>query len=200
MKFKFMPSLMMLITASLLLSCSVNCFAQKESKKWSIGFFMEGGRTLGDAKKLYKSDLGPSLRLSVHAGPGFITLSGGGIAFIPDLSALADTLLNNNNGNDTSLNINVSKFKVGYQIPLKIGYKYIISHHFFVMAEAGFSQFYTYYEDDSSKIQHTKSSGFTYALSTGFQTGALEIGLKYEACALKNSTISDIGLRLGFNF
>ncbi|MEO7044957.1 MAG: hypothetical protein ABI091_06585 [Ferruginibacter sp.] len=191
---------MMLVTASLLISCSVNCFAQKENKKWTIGIFSESGLTLGDANKIYKYTSGGSLRLSVHAGPGFITLSGGGTAFIPNLSSLADTLLNNINGNDTSLNINVSKYKVALQIPVKMGYKYIISHHFFVMAEAGFSQFYTYYEDDNSKIQHTKSSGFTYALSTGYQGGSFEIGLKYEACTLKNSTISDIGLRLGFNF
>jgi hypothetical protein len=164
MKFKYIFSILMLITASLLLSCSVNCFGQKENKKWTIGIFSESGLPVGDANKLYKYDVGPNLRLSVRAGPGFITFSGGGVAFIPNLKSLEDTLLNNNNSGDTSLNI--SKFKVGLKIPFKMGYKYIIGHHFFVMAEAGFSQFYTYYEDDSSKIEHTKSSGFTYALST----------------------------------
>ena len=198
MKFKFKFPAMMLITASLLLSCSENCFAQKENKKSSIGIFTEGGRVVGEASKLYKSDFGGSLRFSVHAGPGFITFSGGAVFYIPNLLSLMDTVFSNVDNSDTSLDI--SEFKAGIKVPFKIGYKYIISHHFSVMPEAGFSQFYTYWEDNNLKVQHTNSSGFTYAISGKFQTGAFEIGLKYEACVLKNITIADIGVRLGFNF
>ena len=198
MKFKFKSPARMLITASILLSCSINCFAQKENKKLSIGIFAESGLPLGDAGKIYKSDFGTSLRLSVHAGPGFITLSGGAVFYIPNLLSVMDTLFNNVDNGDTSLNI--SQFKASLKVPFKIGYNYIISHHFSVMPEVGYSQFYTYWEDNNFKTQHTNSSGFTYALSGKFQTGLFEIGLKYEALILKNITIADIGVKLGFNF
>ena len=92
------------------------------------------------------------------------------------------------------------QFSRDLQLPFKIGYKYIISQHFSVMPEIGYSQFYTYWEDNNFKTQHTNSSGFTYALSSKFQIGSFEIGLKYEALILKNITIADIGVKLGFNF
>ena len=117
MKFKFKFPARMLITASLFLSCSVNCFAQKENKKFSIGIFAESGLPLGEAGKLYKSDFGTSLRLSVHAGPGFITLSGGAVFYIPNLLSVMDTVFTNVDNGDTSLNI--SQFKASLKLPGK---------------------------------------------------------------------------------
>jgi hypothetical protein len=146
-----------ILLAAVLFICSMPVFAQKETKKWSIGIIPEYGFPLKDAKTFYHYDAGMTIRFSYHVGPGFVTASAGGIGFIPPLS-LSDTASSS-----------YSKLKAGVQIPFKAGYKLIFVHHIFIMGEAGYSDFYNYYLDANSNVQHTTTGGFTYAATAGFR-------------------------------
>jgi hypothetical protein len=187
-----MKKLFTIIFAGSLLFSSIKTFAQKETKKWSIGILTESGLPLGDAKNIYQITSGLSLRFSYHVGPGFVTLSGGAVAYIPKNIFSPSSLF------DTT---GTSDFKIGLQIPIKVGYKFIFDHHFFVMAEIGNSIFRVYYDDGSGHVASTKlPGGFTFAGSAGFQFGSYEIGFKYETIKVTGGSISNIGLRTGFNF
>ena len=155
--------------------------AQNESKVFSFGFGLEGGLPLGDAKAAYKFAGGLTLRASYHAGPGFITLTSGALAYLPK----------SGNGEET---------KASLQIAVKLGYKYVCYKPFFVMAEAGFSSFKIYYADDNGNLASSNSGGFTYAPTVGVNLNAFELGLRYEATSITGGTVSTVGLRLGFNF
>lgn len=183
-----MKCTLLLLAVSCLTLFSLRSFAQNETKKWSIGIMTEIGLPQGDIKSVYHTTSGLSLRFSYHVGPGFITLSAGGVAFIPKIGA-----------EDTSSAV-IKTLKVGVQVPVKVGYKYIFLHHIFIMGELGYSTFYTFYEDDNSEIQHSSAGGFDYSLTAGFQLNAFEIGFKYEAFQLPVNNINYIGARLGFNF
>lgn len=157
--------------------------AQKLSKKVAFGFGFEGGLVTGDLKDFYGGAGGFTLRLSVHAGHGFATLTSGAVAFIPKNLKDEDNL------------------KAAVQIPIKAGYKYIIVRHLFVMGEIGFSPVTSYSEDDQTgDVLKYKKTGFTYAPSVGVQFGAAEIALRYESTSLDNTSLSMVGLRIGFNF
>jgi hypothetical protein len=94
-----------------------------------------------------------------------------------------------------------SNFKVGLQIPIKVGYKFIFDHHFFVMAEIGDSIFSVYYDDVNDQVASTKLSGvFTFAGAAGVQFGSYELGIKYETISVTGGSISNIGLRTGVKF
>ena len=187
-----MKKLFTIIFAACLLFSSIKTFAQKETKKWSIGILSEGGLPLGDAKNIYQATSGLSLRFSYHVGPGFVTLSGGAVAYIPK------NLFSPSNLFDTS---GTSNFKIGLQIPIKVGYKFIFDHHFFVMAEVGNSIFRVYYDDGNDHVASTKlSGGFTFAAAAGVQFGSYELGIKYETISVTGGSISNIGLRTGVNF
>ena len=187
-----MKKLLTIICTINLSMLSLETIAQKETKKWSIGFLSEIGLSQGEIANTFKFSTGASLRFSYHAGPGFATLSAGGIAYIPKnlLSDVFDT-------SSSSLN----KLKVGLQIPIKAGYKFIFKNHFFVMAEIGISSYNYYYTDAKGDGQSIKYKGcFTFAPSAGFQFNALEIGFKYETFQANGESVSNIALRSGFNF
>lgn len=155
--------------------------AQKSSKKISFGFGLEAGAITGDFKEVYSLGAGITVRGSYKLGPGFITLTSGGIAFIPK-------------------DFEDDDLKAGLFIPVKAGYKYLLGEHFFVMGEIGFSNMKYYFEDFGGDIASVKQSGFTYAPGIGAQFGALEIGVRYESTSLSGSSLSTGMLRLGFNF
>ena len=164
-----------------LILLSMHSNAQSAGKKWSLGFGLTGGIPLGDTKTAFNVAGGIDLRFSYKAGPGFATLSAGANAFIPKSFA------------------GVSK-KAGLQIPIKVGYKYVIVPHFFLMGEAGFSSFRSYYSGGNNNLVSSSSSGFTYAPSIGTQFGSFEAAVRYEGVAVSGGTVSFVGLRLGFNF
>lgn len=164
-----------------LLLCSKNVLSQKDTKKFSFGFGLEGGLVTGDYKEVFNAAGGITLRGSYKVGPGFATLTSGGVIYTPK-------------------DINGEDLKVSLQIPVKAGYKYIIKKHFFVMGELGFSSFKQYFEGVSGDVESTSSSGFTYAPAIGVQTGAFELSLRYESTSISSSTLSAAFLRLGFNF
>jgi len=56
-------------------------------------------------------------------------------------------------------------------------------------------------KDTNGNEQFTKlSGGFTFDGSAGFQFSAYEIGFKYEPVNVTGGSISNIGIRSGFNF
>lgn len=163
-----------------MLLCINTAKAQNESKKFSVGFGLEGGLPLGDIKDAYKFDGGITIRFSYKAGPGFATLTSGAIAFLPKSDL----------GNST---------KASLQIPVKAGYKYIFRKPFFVMGELGYSSIKIYSGDNGDLVSNTYG-GFTYAPSVGVNFKAFEAAIKYEGVSVSGGTFSSIGIRLGFNF
>src|SRR5579859_1900978 len=140
--------------------CATKTMAQKETKHFSAGFGLEAGVPVGNYSDLYSFDMGLTVRLSLHAGPGFVTLTSGALAFLPkDMAG--------------------EPKKAGLQIPVRFGYKYIIHHHFFVMGEAGYVSTKTYY-GNRGKLLSVNSSSFIAAPSIGVQFNAIEISIRYD--------------------
>jgi hypothetical protein len=158
--------------------CLLAAKAQKETKKFSVGFGFEAGIPNGNLGSLYSSAIGMTVRFSWLAGPGVVTLTGGAIAYPPKKIVGVPA-------------------KAGLQIPVRAGYKFIIQHHFFLMGEAGYSDFNTYFGSKGNIV--SKSSGAVLvAPSIGFQANAFEIGVRYDI--FSNSTGGVAGVRIGFNF
>ena len=172
-----MKSVMMLVVVFLLGLSSL--FAQKETKNFSVGFGLEGGVPAGGLKDIYNFAVGLTVRFSYKAGPGFVTLTGGALGYDPK-------------------SVEGQPKKVGLQIPIKAGYKYIIEHHFFVMGEVGYSDFKSYYGYNGT-LMSTTSGSLMIAPTVGVQFNAFEIGLRYDAI-LKSGYGGLFALRLGFNF
>ena len=133
-----------------------------------------------DFKPAHKVGTGVGLRVSYLLGPGFATLSTGGIILFPRKG-------------DGSLDPHV-----GVWAPIKAGYKFIIADNFFVMGEAGYSLLRYYFEDGYGLAQ-TTHGGFVYAPTVGVQFGIVEAGLRYQAATIKGTKLSMALFRLGFN-
>jgi len=166
------------IIFSVLVCFAISAMAQKETKKFSAGFGLEAGAPVGSYSNLYKFDMGLTVRFSYHVGPGFVTLTTGAIGFLPK-------------------KIEGQPEKVGLQIPVRAGYKYIIHQHFFVMGEIGFVSTKTYY-GSQGKVQSLTQGSFIAAPSVGVQFNAFEISIRYETHPGDGGGI--IGPRIGFNF
>lgn len=164
----------------LLVLVCITTNAQKENKLFSAGFGVEAGVPVGTANTAYKFTAGLGIRFSYHAGPGFITLGSGVLAYVPKSGLGKST-------------------KASLQIPVKVGYKYVFHKPFFAMCEIGYSSFKVYY-GGTNGIASNSTGGFTYAPAVGVNFDAVEIGIKYEGTSLGTGAIAAIGLRLAFNF
>ncbi len=155
------------------------------AKLWSIGLGLEGGLPNGDISNSYNFIAGLTARVQVHAGPGYVTFTTGGLAFTPKSISGVDT-------------------KAALQVPVKFGYKYVFLDHFFAMLELGYSNFTFYSVDSNNSLVSQKTGGFTYAPGIGVQAAKLEASIRYESFAVSvagtNTNVSFIALRLGFNF
>lgn len=165
----------------LLICGSLSASAQKLTKKFSAGFGLEAGLPTGDVKDYYNFAGGLTVRFAYQAGPGFATLTTGGIAFIPK----------DFEGEDP---------KAGILIPVKAGYKYVIGDHFFIMGEVGYSSFKAYSTDENDELVSVTNGGFTFAPGIGAQFGVFEVGIRYESAKIEETNLSYLGLRLGLNF
>lgn len=161
---------------------SIDTQAQKTSKTFSLGLGLEAAVPTGDFKNLYSFAPGLTIRASYKLGPGFATLTTGGLIFIPKDLGEGDNL------------------HIGLQIPVKAGYKFIFKEHFFAMGEMGFSNFRSFFEGFDGNIESVGRTGFTVAPGVGFQAGAFEIGLRYEYTGFSGASLGTAALRLGFNF
>ena len=178
-----MKKIYTLIFGAALLCVALPSLAQKDGKLVSVGFGIETGLPVAKAADVFNFNLGFTGRVSVHAGPGYATISSGGIIMIPKKLEQSNSI------------------KAGVQIPIKGGYKYIFLERFFVMGELGYSIFKSYYDTgDDSHIVSTSSGGFTYSPSIGFNLGVSELALKYESIALDGGHINYLGFRAAFNF
>jgi len=166
------------IIFSMIAFCSVTALAQKETKKFSVGFGIEAGLPTGPTSDLYSFAVGLTVRFSYHVGPGFVTLTSGGIGYDPK------TVVG-------------QPKKVGLQIPVRAGYKYIV-HHFFAMGEVGYSEFKSYYGQNGDLVS-TTSGSFIAAPSVGIQFNAFEASLRY-GIDFRSGGGGLFGIRLGFNF
>jgi hypothetical protein len=167
----------------LLLTCMIlsgTADAQKLSKKFSFGFGFDGGATSGAISNVYGGAGGITLRAAYHVGPGFVTLTSGGLVYIPKSVAGVTP-------------------QAGVQIPVKAGYKYIFLKRLYAMGELGFSSFTTYAAVGGT-VTSFSSTGFTYAPGVGVQFGALDIGVRYESTAMTGGAYNLIAGRIGFNF
>ncbi|HTQ26945.1 MAG TPA: hypothetical protein VMI35_02410, partial [Puia sp.] len=163
------------------LTLALPALSQKPAKFISVGFGVEGGIPVGDMNNTFEGGLGLTARFSIHAGPGFATLTAGGIPFV-------------------SQNVENNDLKTGVQIPVKAGYKYMILPHLFIMGELGYSDFKNFYEDQNNHVTVNSYGGFTYAPSVGVNLGVLEFAARYETVQLSGGKISYVGFRMGFNF
>src|ERR1700676_5466897 len=137
--------------------CAIKAMAQKETKKFSVGVGIEAGLPTGPTSDLYSFAVGLTIRFSYHVGPGFVTLTSGGIGYDPK------TVVG-------------QKKKYGFQIPVRAGDKYIV-HHFFAMGEVGYSNFKSYYGQNGALVSTTVGS-FIAAPSIGVQFNAFEASLR----------------------
>jgi hypothetical protein len=158
--------------------CVVAANAQKETKKFSVGFGLEAGIPTGVTANAYTMAAGLTVRFSWLAGPGFVTLTGGAIGYAPK----------------TIVGVPA---KAGLQIPVRAGYKYIIQHHLFLMGEAGYSDFNTYFGSKGNIVSRSSGS-FVVAPSIGFQANVFEISVRYDISSGSGPSVA--GVRLGFNF
>ena len=169
-----------IMLAAIFTLCVSNIMAQKETKAFSFGLGVEAGAPQGAFSDLYSLAAGLTVRFSFHAGPGFITLTTGAVGYDPKTIVVGQ------------------KKKVGLEIPVRAGYKYIINHHFFVMGEAGYAEFKSYFGQEGQLVS-TSTGSFIAGPSVGVQFNAFEISLRDEL-NFRSGGGSVIGLRLGLNF
>jgi hypothetical protein len=170
---------LIIMLAAIFMLCISNLMAQKETKQFSVGLGLEAGAPTGALSDLYSLAAGLTIRLSYREGPGFITLTTGAIGFDPKA-------------------VVGQPKRAGLEIPLRAGYKYIIGGHFFVMGEAGYAEFKTYYGQEGELVS-VSSGSFIAAPSVGVQFNAFEISLRDELI-FKGGSGGVVGVRLGFNF
>jgi hypothetical protein len=167
-----------LVVISLIVLCVANATAQKQTKKFSVGFGIEGGVPSGSYSTAYTSDIGLTVRFSFLAGPGYVTLTTGAIGLLPKKI------------------VGISE-KAGLQLPVRAGYKYIIQHHFFLMGELGYASTKVYY-GSQGKLQSVSQGSFLVSPAIGVQFNAFEIALRYESHSGDGGAL--FGPRIGFNF
>ena len=141
--------------------------AQKPGKLQSFGIGLEGGVSPSIATTQY-ANLGITASYSFLAGPGYAYLGTGYM---------------------------VSRAGLNFQIPIRVGYKYIFSKRYFVSEEFG----YYLYRDPDSYAGQTVDRGLSLATSVGFQFSVFNVGLQYDAI-INRSDLSTIGFVLGWNF
>ena len=171
----------------LLACCSLSTKAQRYNTKFFTGGFgLEGGLPWGSFVKGMKGSMGLDLRFAFKGGPGYITLSGG-------LTGFGGTS-NPKGGYDSGY------FSGGIAPVLKIGYKYFIARHFFVMADGGFDKYYLNQGNGEGRSRNINGLGFTFCPSLGAQFGVFEMAVRYEAFSVPHGGISNANLRLGIDF
>lgn len=159
---------------------AVTASAQEKSYKTvRIGLGVEGALPLGSFSNAYNEGVGATFRAAVALNEtSAITGTTGVIAFIPK-------------------SISGVNSKAQLNIPIKAGYKYMLSDMVYGLGEAGFTIAKVYYPSSSSgSLASASSTEFTYSVGLGAHLGAFDPSIRYEGY----SSSGFIGLRLGFNF
>ena len=156
------------LTLILLLSGSgLFVYAQKTDKLTIFRIGLEGGVSPNVGTTQY-ANLGLTARFSLHAGPGYAYVGTGYM---------------------------VSRDAFDFQIPIRVGYRFIFSKQFFIQEELG----YYFFKNPDSYAGQTVLHGLSIATSAGLQLGIFDIGIQYDAIINQNN-FSTIGFILGWNF
>jgi hypothetical protein len=155
-------------------------YAQKgdDYKKFSLGLGLEGALPLTGLNNAYSAGGGLTLRGTIGLdNTSAVTITTGAIAFIPKSFAGVD-------------------LKAAINIPVKAGYKYMLSSNFYAIGEAGMTFAKVYASAGNGQTFSATSSSFTYAPGIGVQFGGFDTSIRYEGY----SGSGFLGLRVGFNF
>jgi hypothetical protein len=177
MKTKFTLVLVMLFALT-----ATTIYAQsKEVKTLRIGLGVEGALPIGSFGTAYNVGAGATLRIAYALNEtSAITATTGAMAFIPKSFTGVSS-------------------KAALNIPIKAGYKYMLSDSFYGLGEAGFTIARVYAPTASGStaaVSSVSSTSFTYSVGVGTHLGAFDPSIRYEGY----SGAGFIGLRLGFNF
>ncbi len=166
------------LAACLLILFAGSTYAQKASKKFRIGLGVEGALPSTGLSAMYNFGAGATTRFAYSLDDKMaITLTTGAIAFLPKSIA-----------KDADL-------KAQINIPIKAGFRYMITPKFYGIAETGVTIAKSYASVAGQTISATGST-FTYAPGIGVLLGGFDASLRYEGY----TGAGFLGLRLGFNF
>jgi hypothetical protein len=174
---KKISTLVLLMLAAL---TTTKLYAQSSDdyKKFTLGIGLEGALPVSGINNVYSVGGGATLRATIGLDKtSAITLTSGVIAFIPKSLG---------GGVDLKAEIN---------IPVKAGYKYMLSDHVYAIGEAGMT-FAKVYASAGGQLVSATGSNFTYAPGIGIQFGGFDTSLRYEGY----SGAGFLGVRVGFNF
>jgi hypothetical protein len=155
--------------ASCMICYSLISFAQKTGKSTSFGIGLEAGISPNVITTQFVN-LSVVGRFSLHAGPGYAFLA---VAYM------------------------VSRAGLDFQIPVRLGYKFLFSKQFFISEELGYYSYNT--SEEHAPYQTTAINGLSLATSIGMQFGIFDLGLRYDAI-INQTDKSTIGIMLGWNF
>ncbi len=163
------------LAACLLVLFTGTTFAQK---KFRIGLGVEGALPLTGLSNVYSFGAGATARFAYNVNDKMgITFTSGAIAFIPKGMAKAANL------------------KAQINIPIKGGFRYMITDKFYGIAEAGVTMAKSYAVVGTQSVSATAST-FTYAPGVGIMLGGFDFSLRYEGY----QGAGFAGFRAGFNF
>lgn len=149
----------------------------KSYKKIRIGLGLEAGLPMG-AMDYYQYAGGASFRVAVALNEkSAVTATTGAIAFVPEPIPNVD-------------------MKASINIPIKAGYKYMLSNKIYGLGEAGTTITKTYAVGPTGQVISASGSSFTYSAGIGAHALRLDTSLRYEGY----SNGGFLGLRIGFNF
>jgi hypothetical protein len=174
MKTKFTLALVVLLSLA-----STKMFAQEKGLSFGLG--LEGGLPIGSFANGYNFGGGATVRLAYNLDEtSAITATTGAIAFIPkDITGV--------------------DMKAQLNIPIKLGYKYMLGDVLYGLGETGFTIARVYMPTiagTSGTLTSVSSTEFTYSVGVGAKLGAFDPSIRYEGY----SGAGFLGLRLGFNF
>lgn len=175
-----MKKLSIMVIVMLAALSTTRLYAQKtdDYKKFSLGLGLEAGLPLTGLNTFYSVGVGGTLRATIGLDKmSAVTVTSGVIVFIPK-------------------DLNGANLKAQVNIPIKGGYKYMFSEHFYGIGEAGVTIAKVYANAGNGQVVSATGTEFTYAPGIGVQFGGFDTSLRYEGY----SGSGFLGLRVGFNF
>jgi hypothetical protein len=177
---KTMKKLFTMVIVMLAGLATTTAYAQDgDYKKFSLGLGLEAALPVGNLGNAYSFGAGATIRATIGIDESSaFTITSGAIAFLAkDLGG-------------------GYKLKTQINIPIKAGYKYMLSDNFYAIGEAGITIAKSYASNGNGGTVSASGSSFTYAPGLGLKLGAVDLSVRYEGY----SGAGFIGARLGFNF
>ncbi len=148
-------------TATLMLALCVCAYAQNSKKGLKFGVGLEGALPTGMTG--YSFGAGLTLRTAYALDDKMaITGTSGFIAFLPDKATMG------------------ANAKAQINIPIKAGFKYMLTGNVYGILESGYTISKGFYLDAAGNLQSVSGSSFTYAPGVGAKLGFLDASIRYE--------------------